>query len=55
MNKKILMGLGATLAVVASVAAMSAYEAHIINVTAKIENALSVDTTPIHFGTIFPQ
>ena len=55
MNKKLLMGLGVTLAVVASVAAMSAYEAHVINVTAKIENALSVDTTPIHFGTIFPQ
>lgn len=55
MNKKILMGLGVSLAIVASVAAMSAYEAHVINVTAKIENALSVDTTPIHFGTLFPQ
>ncbi len=55
MNKKILMGLGAALAVVASVAAMSAYEAHVINVIAKIENALTVGTTPIDFGTVFPQ
>ena len=55
MNKKFLMGLGTTLAVVASVAAMSAYEAHVINVTAHIENALSVDTYEIAFGTVFPQ
>lgn len=55
MNKKILMGLGAALAVVASVAAMSAYEAHVINVTAKIENALTVTPDEIMFGTVFPQ
>lgn len=34
---------------------MSAFEAHIINVTAHIENALKVDTKPIEFGTVFPQ
>ena len=55
MNKKILMSLGAALAVVASVAAMSAYEAHVINVTAHIENALAVSTEAIEFGTVFPQ
>jgi len=55
MNKKILMGLGAALAVVASVAAMSAYEAHVINVTAHIENALTVHPKEIAFGTVFPQ
>ena len=33
----------------------SAFEAHVINVTAQIENALSVDATPINFGTVFPQ
>ncbi len=55
MNKKLLMGLGAVLAVVAGVAGMAAYEAHIINVTAKIENALSVTTEAIDFGTVFPQ
>lgn len=37
------------------VVGMSAFEAHIINVTAHIENALSVNTEPIVFGTVFPQ
>ncbi len=55
MNKKILLTAGAALAVVAGVVGMAAYEAHVINVTAHIENALYVDTTPIHFGTVFPQ
>ena len=43
MVKKILLAGVAGLAVVVSVAALSAFEAHIINVTAKIENALSVN------------
>lgn len=34
---------------------MSAFEAHIINVTATIENALTVDTESVEFGTVFPQ
>ena len=55
MNKKILLSLGAILAMVAGIAGMAAYEAHVINVTAHIENALTVDTTPIEFGTVFPQ
>src|SRR3989344_1287052 len=47
---------GATLAVVvAGAAAFSAFEAHGINVTARIENALKVDTYAIDFGTVFPQ
>lgn len=33
----------------------AAFEAHVINVTAKIENALSVNADPIEFGTVFPQ
>lgn len=51
------LGLGAmTLGlVVAGAAAFSAFEAHVINVTARIENALKVNTTPIDFGTVFPQ
>jgi len=53
--KKILISLVAVLAVVAGVATMSAFEAHVINVTAKIENALSVDPMEIDFGTVFPQ
>ena len=57
MNKKILLSLGAVLAVVAGVVGMAAYEAHIINVTAHIENALKVipDTGGLNFGTVFPQ
>ncbi len=55
LNKKTLLGLATTLAVLAGVAAFSAFEAHIINVTAHIENALSVSPKEINFGTVFPQ
>ena len=55
MTKKILLGLGAFLFVVAGIAALAAFEAHVINVTAHIENALSVSTKEIEFGTVFPQ
>jgi len=45
---------------VAGVAAVTlplfaAFEAHVINVTAKIENALAVNIEHIDFGTVFPQ
>jgi len=56
MKKKILLGLVAIVVVAGGVAALSAYEAHIINVTAHIENALKVTpNAPIAFGTVFPQ
>ena len=55
MKKKLIFGLIAVMVVVGGVAAISAYEAHIINVTAKIENALNVSTREIAFGTVFPQ
>lgn len=55
MKKKILFSIIAGIVVVGGVAALSAYEAHVINVTAHIENALSVDTYEIDFGTVFPQ
>jgi len=56
MRKRILLVLVTILVVVAGVAAISAYEAHIINVTAHIENALKVTpNAPIAFGTVFPQ
>jgi len=41
--------------VTVGVAGMSAFEAHVINVTAHIENALSTNTDKIDFGTVFPQ
>ena len=55
MTKKIALGLVALVAMAAGVAGLSAFEAHVINVTAKIENALRVKTDPIDFGTVFPQ
>jgi len=54
MKKAILM-VAALLMVVSGIAAVSAYEAHLINVTAHVENALTVDTAAIDFGTVFPQ
>lgn len=53
--KKILLSLGALAAVMIALPMFSAFEAHVINVTAQIENALAVDVTPINFGTVFPQ
>lgn len=56
MRKKIILSSIAIIAVVGGVAAMSAYEAHVINVTAKIENALKViPPEEMTFGTVFPQ
>jgi hypothetical protein len=55
MFKKVLASLVLVSAMVVSAAMFAAFEAHVINVTAKIENALRVDTTPIKFGTVFPQ
>ena len=53
--KKILLGFG-TLAVALAVAPLfAAFEAHVVNVTATIENALSVPLRSIDFGTVFPQ
>ena len=45
----------ALLMVVSGVAAVSAYEAHTINVKAHVENALLVDTAEMDFGTVFPE
>jgi cysteine-rich repeat protein len=55
MKKRILLSLAVIAALTIGVVGMSAYEAHVINVTAHIENALTVVTTPIAFGTVFPQ
>ncbi|MEK7635923.1 MAG: hypothetical protein AAB405_02415 [Patescibacteria group bacterium] len=55
MKKKILLGLGALALAVVTVPMFAAFEAHVINVTATIENALSVNTQPINYGTVFPE
>ncbi|OGE74432.1 MAG: hypothetical protein A3I07_00755 [Candidatus Doudnabacteria bacterium RIFCSPLOWO2_02_FULL_42_9] len=53
--KKSGLAVGTLAIVIAGAAAFSAFEAHIINVTARIENALNVPVDAIDFGTVFPQ
>ena len=54
-KKRLLWGMTAAASALAILPMLSAFEAHVINVTAKIENALSVTTDAIDFGTVFPQ
>lgn len=54
-NKKAAMGVFGALAIVISLPLMSAYESHIINVTATIENALYVHPESRDFGVMFPE
>ena len=53
--KKVLLVLVAVVLVVSGVAAVSAYEAQIINVRAHVENAMEVRAVKIDFGTVFPE
>ena len=55
--KKILLSLGAVTAVLVGASMFAAFEAHVVNVTARIENALFVPMAQsgIDFGTVFPQ
>jgi hypothetical protein len=55
--KKVILIITALVMMTSGVAAVSAYEAHIINVTAHVENALTVDSggPDIDFGVMFPQ
>ena len=55
MKKKIIIGLFAVGTVLAVLPMLAAFEAHVINVTARIENALLVPVREIAFGTVFPQ
>ena len=55
MLKKIIASVALVATVAVSAAMFAAFEAHVINVTAHIENALTVDTHGIDFGTVFPQ
>jgi hypothetical protein len=54
LNKLILI-LVALVMMASGVAAVSAYEAHTINVTAHVENAMSVNKDHLEFGTVFPE
>jgi len=56
--KKLLIAPLAAVIVIAGIATFAAFEAHVINVTAKIENALAVSPDigdNLQFGTVFPQ
>lgn len=53
--KKILFYCLCVSIAIVSASMFAAFEAHIINVTAHIENGLAVNTDPIDFGTVFPQ
>jgi hypothetical protein len=59
--KKVLLVLGALVIVLSGVAMVSAYEAHVINVTAHVENAIVLEGVGIgpdyeyDFGTVFPE
>ena len=55
MFKKLAVVTSAFALAVASVPMFAAFEAHVINVTARIENALFVHPESISFGTVFPQ
>ena len=59
--KRVLLVLGALVTVFSGVAMVSAYEAHVINVTAHVENAMKLQSVGIgpdyeyDFGTVFPE
>jgi len=53
--KKVLLVLVAMVLVASGVAAVSAYEAHVINVRAHVENVMTVPSANINFGTVFPE
>ncbi len=53
--KKILAIFGAVAVAVVGASMFAAFEAHVVNVTARIENALGVSTDALDFGTVFPQ
>ncbi len=55
MKKRILMLTAAFVVLAGTLAGFSAFEAHVVNVSATIENALSVSPESIKFGTVFPQ
>ena len=55
MKKKIILGIAAAGTALALLPMFAAFEAHVINVTAQIENALAVTATALDFGTVFPQ
>jgi len=53
--KKLVLVAAMLLAVFSGVTAVSAYEGHMVDVKAHVENALMVEKSEVDFGTVFPQ
>jgi len=53
--KKVLLLVSALLIVFSGVAAVSAYEGHLVNVKAHVENAIGVTDYEVDFGIVFPE
>lgn len=53
--KKIIFLVAALIAVFSGVAAVSAYEGHMVDVKAHVENAIGVSSYEVNFGTVFPE
>jgi len=53
--KKVLLLVSALLIVFSGVAAVSAYEGHLVNVKAHVENAIAVTADHFDFGIVFPE
>ncbi len=53
--KKAVLIISALLLVISGVAAVSAFEGHLIDIKAHVENAIGVETYEFDFGTVFPQ
>lgn len=54
-KKKLVIGIGGLVVALAIVPGFAAFEASVVNVTAKIENALFVHPASKNFQTVFPQ
>lgn len=54
-RRKVIAGIATAGAALALLPLFAAWEAHVVNVTAKIENAMEASTYSLDFGTVFPQ
>src|SRR3989338_178038 len=55
MKSKVIIGMFVAGLSLATLPLLAAFEAHVVNVTARIENALFVHPESIEYGTVFPQ
>src|SRR3989338_6416442 len=55
MKSKVIIGMFVAGLSLATLPLLAAFEAHVVNVTARIENALFVHPQSIEYGTVFPQ